>query len=62
MDIGSISGLLNLIIYLLIGGLLIYVVYWILGMLSLPAEVRKVIMVIIAIIFLVWLLRSLGLI
>lgn len=55
-----IDGPIQLLLYLLVGGLIVYVVYWILGMLTLPQPVKTVIMVIIAIVVLLWLLSTLG--
>jgi hypothetical protein len=47
---------LRLLIYLVIGGLIIYAVYWIVGMLDLPPQVKKIITVVIAILVLIWLI------
>jgi len=58
----DVSGLIQLLIYLLVGGLVIYLVYWILGMLTLPQPVRNVILVILALIVLLWLLRTFAII
>jgi uncharacterized membrane-anchored protein len=55
------EGLIQLLIYLLIGGVIIYVVYWILGMLTLPQPAKQAILVVLAIIVLLWLLRTFGL-
>lgn len=54
--------LVDLIIYLLLGGLVIYVVYWILGMLALPEQIKKVVMVVVAVSGLLWLLQTFGII
>jgi hypothetical protein len=56
----GIDGLVRLIIYLLLGGLIIYIVYWILGMLTLPQPVKTVILIILAVIVLLWLLATFG--
>lgn len=56
----GIDGLVRLLIYLLIGGLIVYAVYWIVGMLTLPQPVKTVILIIIAIIVLLWLLSTFG--
>jgi len=53
-------GLLELVIYLLLGGLVIYLVYWIVGMLTLPAPVKTVILIIVAVVVLLWLLSTFG--
>jgi uncharacterized membrane-anchored protein len=55
---GELNGLLQLLIYLLIGGLIVYAVYWILGMLSLPLQARQIVSAIVAIIVLIWLLAT----
>lgn len=54
--------MVDLIISLLLGGLVIYVVYWIIGMLAIPQQIKTVILVIIAVLALVWLLRSFALV
>lgn len=56
------SVLVNLLIYLLVGGLIVYVVYWIIGMLSIPLQAKNIILVVVAIIVLLWLLRVFGLV
>jgi hypothetical protein len=56
------DGLVQLVIYLLLGGLVIYLVYWVLGMLTLPQPVKQIILVVVAIIALLWLLRTFGLV
>ena len=55
---GDIDGLVRLIIYLLLGGLVIYLVYWILGMLTLPQPVKTVILIVVAVVVLLWLLST----
>lgn len=54
------DGLLHLIIYLLLGGLIVWIVYWIVGMLTLPAPVKTVILIIVAVVVLLWLLGTFG--
>ena len=56
----AIHGLVQLLIYLIVCGLIVYVVYWILGLLSLPEPVRTVIGVLVAVVVLLWLLSTLG--
>jgi hypothetical protein len=56
------DGLIQLVIYLLFGGVVIYLVYWVLGMLTLPQPVKQIILVVVAIIALLWLLRTFGLV
>jgi hypothetical protein len=58
----EVNSLIQLLIYLLVGGLIVYVVYWIIGMIDLPAPVKNVIVVIVAIIVLLWLLRTFAII
>jgi len=58
----AIEGLVSLMIYLLLAGILLYILYWILGMLSLPPQVRTIVLLIIGVVFLIYLLRTLGLV
>jgi hypothetical protein len=58
----EVNSLIQLLIYLLVGGLIVYVVYWIIGMIDLPVPVKNVIVVIVAIIVLLWLLRTFAII
>jgi len=53
---GELNGLLRLLIYVLLGGLIVYAVYWIIGMLTLPAPAKNIILIIVAVVVLVWLL------
>jgi len=50
------NSLLQLLIYLLIGGAIVYVVFWILGMLAIDQALKNVIVVVVSILVLVWLL------
>lgn len=52
--------MIELLIGLLILALVIYVAYLVLGMIPLPPNVRQIVTVILAIIFLVVLLRQVG--
>ena len=54
------DGLLRLIIYLVLGGLVVWIVYWIVNMLTLPPQVKTVILIIVAVIVLLWLLSTFG--
>jgi hypothetical protein len=54
----DIDGLIRLIIYLILGGAVIYLVFWILGLLTLPEPVKTVILIIVAVIVLLWLLAT----
>jgi len=56
----AISNLVYLLLYILIGGLIVYAAVWVLGLLALPQPVKNIIAVIIAIIVLLWLLGTLG--
>lgn len=56
------SGLVQLIIYLLLGGIIVYIVYWIVGMLTLPQQVKTAICLIVAVLVLLWLLATMGII
>jgi len=51
---------MNLLIDLLIGGLVIYLIYYILGMLAIPQPVKNIILIVVAIIAIIWLLGFLG--
>lgn len=52
--------ILQLIIYLLLVGLLIYVVQLVLGMLALPSPIKTIILIIIAVVVVIWLLSRFG--
>lgn len=52
--------MIELLVTLLIAGLVLYVAYWILGMLPFPPQVKNIIMVILGVIFLIWLLQTVG--
>jgi uncharacterized membrane-anchored protein len=54
----GIQGLIELVLYLLVGGLVIWIVYWIIGMLTLPPQVKTIILIIVAIVVLLWLLAT----
>ncbi len=60
MGIVHIENLISLIVYLLLGGIAIYIVYWIVGMLTLPQPVKTAICLIVALIVLLWLLMTMG--
>ncbi len=57
---GEFAGLIWLIIYLLLGGLVVYAAQWFIGQLALPQPVRTVLLVIVALVALVWLLGRFG--
>lgn len=50
----------TLLIYLLLAGVLIYVVQLLLGMLAIPSQIKTIILIIIGLIFLLWILRAVG--
>lgn len=50
----------TLLIYLLLAGVLIYVVQLLLGMLAIPSQIKMIILIIVALIFLLWILRAVG--
>lgn len=52
------NSLLQLVIYLLLGGLIIFVVQWIVGMLNIDAGLKQVILVVVAVIVIIWLLMT----
>lgn len=54
------DSLLTLLIYLIIAGVVLYVVQLLLGMLTLPSEVKMIVLVVISLVFLIWILRTLG--
>lgn len=54
------DSLLYLIVYLLVAAIIIYVVNIVIGMLSLPAQVKAIVLIIVGLVFLIWILRTLG--
>lgn len=54
------STLVQLLIYLVVGGLVAYLCVWILSLLTLPQPVKTAISIIVALIVLLWLLSALG--
>lgn len=54
------SSLLSLLLWLLLVAALVYVAFLILGMFPLPAPVKQIITVILAVVFLIVLLQHLG--
>lgn len=57
----DVNGMAQLVIYLLLGAIAVYIVYWIVGMLSLPEQAKTAAALIVAVIVLVWLARTFGL-
>lgn len=51
---------ITLLVQLLIAGLLVYGVYWFVGMLALPPPIKTIVMVIVGIVGLLYLLRLFG--
>lgn len=56
----GIEPLISLLIYLIIGGILIYIVMWIVGMLAIPQPIKTAITILIALIVVLWILSTLG--
>jgi len=56
----NVNNMLELLIYLLLGGAVIAVVYWILGMIDLPVEVRRTVTIVLAVLVLVWLIWAIA--
>jgi hypothetical protein len=54
------KGLLNLLVWLAVLALVIYVVYLVIGMLPLPAPVGTIVCLVLAVVFLVVILRKTG--
>lgn len=51
---------MNVLIALLIFGLIVYLVFWIIGMLQIPEPAKQIITVVVAVIFLIQLISMLG--
>ncbi len=51
---------ITLLIYLCIFAVVVYLIFYILGLLPIPAPARTIIVVLVALILLLWLLRYLG--
>lgn len=54
--------LIQLLVYLLIGGVIIYIFYWILGMIALPQPAKQIVLLIVGLAILLWLLRTVGIV
>lgn len=54
----GIEDLIRFLLYLVIGGLIIYVVYWIVGMTTLSPQLKNIITLVISIVVIVWLVLS----
>lgn len=52
--------MINLLITILIGALIIYLIKWVIDILTLPPQVKMIAYVILGIAVLLWLLRLLG--
>lgn len=57
----TLVGLINFLIALLLGGCVIYLVHWFIGLLSLPQPVKTVILIVVGIVGLLFLLNLFGL-
>lgn len=53
--------MIELLVGLLIAAVIIYVLYLILGMVNLPAPIKNIVYIIVAVIILIWLLQYFGL-
>lgn len=53
--------MIELLVSLLIAAAIIYIVYLILGMIELPAPIKNIVYIILALIILLWLLKFFGL-
>jgi hypothetical protein len=51
---------ISLLIYIVVLALVCYIVFWILGQIPMPPPLRTVIVVVVALVFLLWILRHLG--
>ena len=51
-------SLVSLLIFVLVAGLIIYLIFWAMSYLGMPEPIRKVIVVIIVIIAIVWLMGN----
>lgn len=52
--------MINVLIQLIVAGLVLYVVYWILGQLPMPQPIRTVILVVLGILAILWFLQFFG--
>ncbi len=57
----NVSDVITFIVELLLAGLIVYAIYWFLGILNLPGQIKNIVMIIIGVIALLWLLKLLGL-
>jgi len=55
------NGLLQLFIDICIGGLFIYLIFWVLGYLGAPEPIRKIAVVIVVLFVVIWLAQNLNL-
>lgn len=62
MAVNGLGSLVQLLIYIVICGLIIYGIIWILSLIALPPPVRTIISVVIGLIVVLWLLATLGVI
>ena len=58
----TLSGLVPILVALLVFAIIVYVVHLVLGMLSLPPQVRMIALLILGVVFLIYLFQMLGLI
>jgi hypothetical protein len=56
----NVNAMLELLLYLVLGGAVIYAVHWILGMIDLPVEMRRAFTLVFAVLVIVWLVYTLA--
>lgn len=61
MELGGELFMISILVTLLLGAIVLYVVYLIVGMINLPAQIKNIVYIIIAVIVLLWLLSIFGL-
>jgi hypothetical protein len=54
------DSLLQLLLYLLIAGVVLYCVQLVLGLIAIPAQIKTLILIIVGVVLLVFMLRALG--
>lgn len=56
----TLSGLITFVIELALAGLVVYAIYWFIGILALPQPIKNVVLAVVAIVALLWLLSITG--
>lgn len=54
------SGIISLLVWILVLAIVAWAIFTLLGMLPLPAPIRQLVTVIVALVFLLWILARLG--